>query len=78
MQTRFKSNIKCPHCKSTNLYLNEWVECTTQFHQVGGVVDTTDTNNEPGNTFKVTAECEECGHIWRVRNMVNMVSIINV
>lgn len=77
-QTKFLSRAKCPHCKSRNLYLNEWVECTTQFIQIDGVVDITQTNNEIGNTFKVTAECQDCGHIWRIKNVVTISSVIPI
>lgn len=75
-QTKFLSQLRCPNCRSRNLYVNEWGECVTQFFQNDGVIDITQSNNEPGSTFKVTSECQDCGHVWRVRNAVTILSVI--
>ena len=59
--------IRCPQCKSIEVYLEEYIDCiscwypgeSSGYHHAGGY-------------YKVVGNCEECGHYWRLRNKLQM------
>lgn len=71
-----KTKVKCPKCKSTNLYLVEEGTWGTSHYQENGVIQPDSHNNEPGDYYKLTGECVECNHKWTIKNASNVLSVI--
>lgn len=65
------SRIRCPKCKSKDLVLKEFIVCSGSFKQVNGVIDEEGYNN-PGEYFRVDAECSKCGHRWKVKRAIQI------
>lgn len=73
-----KSNAKCPKCQSNNLLLIEvWKDHEITWEQKDGIFDRRDGNIEPGDPYKVEAECRNCGHKWRIRKALQITDIVS-
>ena len=70
-----QSKLKCPKCKSNDLFLTEHYHATKSFLQENGVIDTTTANGEYGNIHKLTATCVQCVHEWTVRRIMQVTNL---
>jgi len=74
-----ETTVKCPKCKSTNLWLSEvWKNHGIQWEQVNGKIEKSDGNLEPGDPFKVCAECSNCKHRWTIRGASQIDDVFKI
>lgn len=68
-----ETKVKCPKCKSTNLTLNEvWDGHGITWEQIDGKIERQQGILEPGDPYKVHAECDQCRHRWTVRGALQI------
>ena len=72
-----ESKVKCPKCKSgDDLVLVEcWKGHEITWEQINGKFDYNDGNLNPGDAYKVEAECK-CGHYWTIRKALQIGDVI--
>jgi phage FluMu protein Com len=65
-----KSKIRCPRCKSKDLFIRElWKDSTIEWQQVDGEFDRNDGILNEGNPYKLEAKCSQCNHYWTLRGI---------
>lgn len=61
---------KCPKCRSQEICLIElWKDHAIYFQVEDGQVDLENGSLEPGNPYKVEAECKSCKHRWTIKGV---------
>lgn len=63
-----ESKLICPKCKCNNINITEHWKNIISYIQESGVININDGEMEHGEAYKLTAECVDCGHIWRVKS----------
>jgi phage FluMu protein Com len=61
------TNVRCPKCKSANLYLREIGTWSSQFVVTDGRFDRKEGQHQPESVDRLEAKCRECAHTWKVR-----------
>lgn len=75
IEKSFETKVKCPKCKSVDLYLIEvWKGHTIEFNQEGKMLDR-NGNVNPGDPYKVDGHCKKCNHRWTIRNAIQISDI---
>lgn len=70
------SKVRCPKCKSNTLKLIEvWKDHEIIWEQENGQFDRDNGVLEPGDPYKVQAQCK-CGHAWTIRKALQIDEVI--
>jgi len=70
-----KTTVKCK-CGSINLEINELCGHSISWEQRNGMIDRDYGILEPGDPYKVQAECNECGKRWTIRKAIQISDIL--
>lgn len=72
------SNVKCPKCRSKDLFLDEiWKDSAIQWEQINGQFDQNDGVLSPdGSPYKIEARCKKCNHRWRIKGATQICDVI--
>lgn len=72
------SSVKCPKCKSKDLFLTEvWKDSTVQWQQINGKFDRNDGVLSPdGSPYRVEAHCSKCDHRWKIKSAMQIDDVI--
>ena len=75
MTREYKTNIKCPKCKSIDLnFIEHWREYTITFNQKNGLLDH-EGNKSDGYAYRVDVICKKCLHQWKLRSVSQIMDI---
>lgn len=69
-----RTRLRCPRCRSRDLLLMEIGTWWTAFQVKNGSFDRKGYH-EPGEIFRLVAECTGCGHEWKVRGAIQITDI---
>jgi hypothetical protein len=68
-----RDNIKCPYCRGEpSYYIEHWEGLSIVFD--AGSFDSYGTL-DPGNPYRVSAVCADCGRVWRLRGVSQVTDI---
>lgn len=72
-----QSTVKCPKCKSKDLFLIEvWHGHTISWEQQNGKFDRSYGSSDPGNPHHLEGNCKKCKHLWKIRNAFQIDFVI--
>lgn len=69
-----KTRLRCPRCRSRDLYLTETNASVTTFNVRNGLVDRMGYH-EPGCYIRLEAQCALCTHRWKVRRAIQVTDV---
>lgn len=72
-----ESKVKCPKCKHGNdlILIEVWIGHEITWEQINGKFDRNDGNLNPGDAYRVEAECK-CGHHWKIKKAIQIDEIV--
>jgi DNA-directed RNA polymerase subunit M/transcription elongation factor TFIIS len=71
-----KSKVKCPKCKSKDLFIAElWKDSAIEWEQRDGEIDRNDGNMSEGNPYRLQCKCSKCKHRWTLRGKIQIDEI---
>lgn len=71
-----RTPIRCPQCRSISLELIElWKDHSIIWQQDDQGLISSKGILEPGNPYRVEAECRDCKHTWKVRRITQITDL---
>jgi DNA-directed RNA polymerase subunit RPC12/RpoP len=61
------TRLRCPKCRSGNMFLVESATWDTEWTVVDGNFDRADGISNPQSIDRLDASCRDCGHRWKPR-----------
>lgn len=61
------TRLRCPSCRSGNLFLVESASWNTEWKVIDGKFDRSDGISNPQSIDRLDASCRDCDHHWKPR-----------
>lgn len=73
------THVRCPKCRSSDLWLTEFVSASTAWEIDGGRLNLSAGAHEiQGQDDKrnMVGDCRTCGHVWRLRKANQITDVV--
>lgn len=67
-----KTKVRCPRCKSKDLFLIETGSWSSEFTVIAGSFDRSEGIHNPESIDRLEAKCSACKHLWKVRGAIQI------